>query len=111
MPAHGPDYRQRLNNELQRIGDLVNMRYEFTTIGPLHEATWRATVRSKRAPFFVRFIDWFQYGGFPTEWATAIRNPRLKKQQHRPHITSYLQEANHTRVERLYSPGISTATE
>lgn len=39
-------YRQKLNNELQRIGDLPNLRYEFATVGPLHQATWTATATS-----------------------------------------------------------------
>ena len=49
MPGQEPYYRQRLNNELQRIGDLVNLRYEFATIGALHEATWRATAKSQKS--------------------------------------------------------------
>lgn len=65
MPAHEPDYRQRLNNELQRIGDLVNLRYEFATIGPLHEATWRATARSKRPYLIVLLTNHIAVWGIP----------------------------------------------
>ena len=47
MLVHEPDYREALHNELQRIDNLVNLWYEFDAIGPLHEATWTATARSK----------------------------------------------------------------
>jgi hypothetical protein len=88
MPGHEPYYRQRLNNELQRIGDLVNLRYEFATIGPLHEATWRATAKSEGALVLNHLLTASQYGAFRTGWGTATRNPKLKKPQHRPRITS-----------------------
>lgn len=104
MPVHEPDYRQKLNNELQRIGDLVNLRYEFTTIGRLHEATWRATARSERSLILgAILLTTSQYGAIPMGWAMATRNPRPKKLQHRPRITSYLQEASSSRVERPFS--------
>ena len=46
IPFIESGYRQKLNNELQRIGDLPNLRYEFATVGPLHQATWTATATS-----------------------------------------------------------------